>query len=72
MNGDLITNILKYMSPLMKTISEKYKVNTQRTILSNIILLLTYTNEKVSATKIKSFELFRKKQQIKQNNPPSP
>ena len=74
MNGDLITNILKYMTPLMNTISSNYKVNTQRSILSNIIMLLTYTNEKVSPTKIKAIELFRKKQQLKQtptNNPPT-
>ena len=64
-NGDLIESILKYMKPLMDTISKNYKVNTQRSILSNIIMLLTYTNENVSPVKIKAVELQRKKSQLK-------
>ena len=67
-SGGLIDNILKYQPKLMNTISSNYAVNTQRSILSNIIMLLTYTNEKVSATKIKAVELYRKKVQLDNKN----
>ena len=77
-SGGLVDNILKYQPKLMTTLSSNYAVNTQRSILSNIIMLLTYTNEKVSPTKIKAVELYRKKVQLDQKNnvknpnPPSP
>ena len=65
-NMDLIEWILKNMNSLMDFISKNYKVNTQRKIITDMITLLTYSNNTIPARFIKSLELHRKKIQLQE------
>ena len=71
-NGDMVEVLLKNQQKIMNSINEKYKVNTQRAILSNIITLLTYSDNDTPARVIKAFELRRKQIQMKPTATPTP
>ena len=54
-NGDLPTLLIKQMPTIMKTLKDNYKVNTQRSIITNIITLLTYSNNDI---KVKDLDFY--------------
>tara|TARA_R110000796_G_scaffold42625_1_gene105228 strand:- start:6693 stop:7379 length:687 start_codon:yes stop_codon:yes gene_type:complete len=63
--ADLPTLLIKQSPLIMKTIADKYKLNTQRSIIGNIITILTYSNNDIKVKDLKSYELFRKSQILK-------
>ena len=65
-NGDLPTLLIKQMPTIMKTLKDNYKVNTQRSIITNIITLLTYSNNDIKVKDLKAYELYRKNIQLQE------
>ena len=67
---DPLTYIISNLDNVLKALSNSYSVNTQRSILTNLITLLTYSNNNVKAKDIKALEIKRKL--LQQANQPKP
>ena len=65
-NGALPTLLIKQFPLIMKTLKDNYKVNTQRAIITNIITLLTYSNNDIKVKDLKAYELYRKNIQLQE------
>ena len=64
-SGNLIDFLIKNNDVIMSVLQSNYAVNSQRKIITDIITLLTYSNNKVSAKTLLSWQLQRKQIQKK-------